>query len=746
MTMADISSSVPANAVLLMDRFVSASSAQDAIESLEGMIDGFKSEEEPWEEDWILNNLDMLDHLTYLLQHGTLKNGDLPCGDEGINLVCQLYQISLAKHTDSLQQPAPGQLLEALLDVMDNSERQIYTRVLALKVLGQLSKKHASIASAQWIQAPNGLYRLADMLWLGVDNPVEEVVRNQALAVAHILAREAPISKVFLFAEVECKLLDLCWQQGGLTKGNPIVADALGLIQEMLKHADGSLQDLVWQRPSVASRLAQLMDLRGADEFLHPEYYKNKKTQVNKSASTTKEQDHDDDLDSLLQSGGSKKKQTSADQKEAAAEEDIYIPHLSEAEENVVENVIQILHLLLESEPLRPEVWKQHAGMCSLVWELALVNPANPAFCAMPSALLQQKALELIALKFTDLETMDRHAGLDRLLFLVCTGGGNAQNYQEKMGTSQAALAVLRNILDGDRIHELLLHTLAPPPQEEGDSPGLTVVEKLWNTVVENLSTSDSTDDPKTRSIFLSGALGGLSLMLYDEQSREMMSRVVPEAANADVMLEALQTETDSVVRWTLLRFLCEWIMDTPLMVQKLLSSTASAHLAPMSGSWDKDYVPLVHLLLGLAMEYLRGDEQECGGWTRAGILQVIQKVGISKFTSSLEGLKKAQNGDLPCFASNLEYAHWSKWYNQAVWVVRKRVVEELAGENLGGDSDGEDAEGAASTPAATKPLHKMIAQQSKEMEALRQELEQAKIKMTSQEHQLDTWKPLRPN
>eukprot|EP00980_Cylindrotheca_fusiformis_P000847 scaffold221_cov120-Cylindrotheca_fusiformis.AAC.8 len=739
--MTDISSSVPTNAVLLIDRFVSASSAQDAIESLEGMIDGFKNKEDPWEKDWILSNTDVLDQLTHLLQHGTLKNGDLPCGDEGINLVCQLYQVSLAQHKDSLLQPAPGQLLEALLDVMDNSERQIYTRVLALNVLGQLSQKHSTIATTQWLQAPNGLHRLADMLSLGVENPVEEVVRNQAMAVADILAKDAAISKVFLFAEVECKLLDICWQQGGLTKGNPVVVDALGLVRDMLQHADGSLQDLVWQRPSVASRLAQLMDLRGADEFLHPEKYK-KKSKGKQGVSSKTEDDNDDDLDNLLQSGGSAK--TAANEQNKEGEADFYIPRVSEAEEVIVENVIQVLHLLLESESLRPEVWKNHSGMCSLVWELALVNPANPPVCAMPSALLQQKALELVALKFHDLQTMDRHAGLDRLLFLVCTGGANAKTYEEKMGTSQAALAVLRKILDGDRIHELLLHTLAPPP-EEGAPSGPTVVQKLWNTVVENLSTSESTDDPKTRSIFLSGALGGLSLLLYDEQSREMMSKVVPEAANADIMLEAIQTEADSVVRWALLRFLCEWVMDTPLMVQKLLSSTASTHLAPMATSLDKDYAPLVHLLLGLSMEYLRGDEQACGGWTRAGILRVIQKVGISKYTSSLEGLKKAQTGDLPCFASNLEFDHWAKWYKQAVWIVRKRVVKEMASENAGDDSDGDDgAEGESkpsSTSAATKSLQKMITQQSKEMEDLRLELEEAKIKINSQEQQLSTWK-----
>ncbi|CAJ1953476.1 unnamed protein product [Cylindrotheca closterium] len=736
--MAEEASSVPASAVLTLDRFISASSGPDAVESLEAMVAGFKSKEEMWEQSWILNNTEVVDHLTHLLQHGTLKNGDLPCGDEGINLVCQLYQTSLAKNSHALKEPQPGQLLEALLDVMDNSDRQIYTRVLALQVLEQLSRSHSSLASSQWLQAPNGLHRLADMLSLGIDNPVEEVIRNQALAVAHFLAREAPISKVFLFAEVETKLLDLCWQQGGLTKGNSVVLDSLKLVEEMLKHADSNLQDLVWQRPSVPPRLAQLIDLRGADQFLHSDEYKKKQ----KVKPNSIESNDDDDLDSLLQSGDSKKQQSP---KKEGQQQDWFIPRLSSDEESIVESVIRILHLLLESESLRPTIWKAHGGICSLVWELALVNPANPPVCAMPSSNIQQKALELVAMKFNDLNTMDRHTGLDRLLFLVCTGGANAQDYKGKIATSQTALSVLRKTIDTDRVHELLLHTLAPLPEDEGAPAGPTVVEKLWNTVVENLSMSSTNqEDDETRSIFLSGALGGLSLLLCDEQSREMMSRVVPDAVNPDIMLEALKNEENSMVRWALLRFLCEWIMETPLMVQKLFNSSASTNLAGMASDSKKDYAPLVHLLLGLAMEYLPGDEHDCGGWTRTGILQVIKKIGISKFTTSLEGLKKVQNCDLPCYVSPLERSHWNKWYGKAVWIVRKRVVDELTGGEPSSESDAEEGETTHSSTTdggSNKHLQKLISQQAKEMETLRQEVENATIKISSQEHQLDTWK-----
>jgi hypothetical protein len=504
-----MTSTAPANAEMLMDRFVSASSVQDAVESLQGILDGFKkssTDEEPWQSSWIWQHEDYSEHLVHLLQHGTLKScSDLPCED-GVNLALQLYQqppflVSASK--EALLQPAPGRLLEALLDVMDHAERPIYTRVLALQVLEQLSKKpaNASTVSQQWLQAPNGLHRLADLLTLGEDNPMEEVVRNQALLVAHLLAQHAPIAKVFLFAEVDVKLLDLCWAQGGLTKGNPIVLDALRLIRELCKHADGALQDLVWQRPNVAPRLAQLLDLRGGHEFLHPdEERKSSKTKpVQKPTLTITQRANqtaadDDDLDSLLQSGDTTKQKdqlsssSSKTKNDDPAEQDnsnADLPHLLPSEEDIVSSVLEILHLLLESESLRPTVWRQHAGLCSLVWELALIHPAHPPVCALPSAKLQQAALELVAQKLVDPVTMDRHSGLDRLLYLVCTGGGTATTVDERLGLSQAALAVLRQVLDADRIHQILLHTLAPPPQdaEEEKDAGPTVVQKLWNTV-----------------------------------------------------------------------------------------------------------------------------------------------------------------------------------------------------------------------------------------------------------------------
>jgi hypothetical protein len=354
----------PSFAVVVMDRFASASSSEDALESLQVMVDGFKNPGRKkaaenvllWEPSWIFSHEDVPGHLVWLLQHGTLKGSEMAC-EGGVNLVCQLFQ-HLVKSPEALQRPTPGVLLESLLDVLDHSDHPIYVRVLALNILEELSKRHKSAAASQWLRAPNGLHRLADLLAIDVEAfPMEEAIRNQALIVAKLLAHEAPMAKVFLFAEVECKLLDLCWSQGGLTKGNPIVIDSLELIQELLRHADASLQDLVWQRPSIAPRLAQLLDLRGGEEFLHP------KSKQSKLAEASKGAGDDDDLETLLASGDNKKDQQGATEKKG----ELPVPHLLQPEEQVVNLVLNILRLLLETESLQPVIWRQHTGLCSLV-------------------------------------------------------------------------------------------------------------------------------------------------------------------------------------------------------------------------------------------------------------------------------------------------------------------------------------------------------------------------------------------
>ena len=707
-----------AKAAILLDRFASASSADAALESLQGLLDGYKNSSQKWETEWILNDSELVGHLIILAQTGSTHK-DIAC-EEGQPQAIQLF-LQLAKDKQCLTVPTPGRLLEAMLDVMGDasSTTSDYVRVLALQLLKELSTLRQ--AESQWLQAPNGLHRLGDLL----DQGASEVVRNEALLVARILSRHAAIAKVWLFAEVEVKLLDLCWAEGGLTKGNPIVLDALSLTEELVKHADSSLQDLVWQRPTLAPSLARLLDLRGGTQFLNPK-------EIPTSAKSGKgDDDDDDDLDNLLSSGAKDQPKT-----------DGPIPKLTEKEEDVIRSVLGILRWLLDSERLRPSILKQHPGLFSLIWQLALLYPSSPAVCAIPSASLQQVALEFVAIYLNDSELMEQHNGLDNLLMLVCTGGGTAQTLREKLGISQAALHVLRNTLTGDKIHQVLLHTIAPPVDQDEDvpPPGPTVIQKLWNTVAENMTPHEEGDDSVQRKIFLSGALGGLSMMLPDTSSREMMLKVTPSQANMDGILGTLQEETDKDIQMMFLRFLAEWMNETPLVVQKLLSANDSTFLASLASS-KGTIGSLANLVFGLAMEYME-DETKCGGWTRSGILKVIQKSGISKFTTSLESLKDDRN--VPWSVCELEFKNWSAWLAKSIWTVRKRVVEELTGgsEGHGSDDEGLEVTGDQSTSSAsTKSLQKLVAQQANELDSLREELASAQARVSSQQQQLDIWK-----
>jgi hypothetical protein len=270
--------------------------------------------------------------------------------------------------------------------------------------------------------------------------------------------------------------------------------------------------------------------------------------------------------------------------------------------------------------------------------------------------------------------------------------------------------------------------------EDNGPPLGPTVVQKLWGTVVEQLK-GDRNDE---RTILLSGAFGGLGLMLCDEQSREIMSKVA--LISVDELLEHVFSEPEETVQCSMLRFLCEWIFQCPLVAHNLLRSPSSTHLAAMATTTASAHQSLVHLLLLVTMESLT-KEEDCGGWTRAGILQIITKVGISKFTSSLEGLKSHQDSKMPWMVSDMELKSWKAFCSNAVLIVRKRVVEELAGGSTDDDSDDGEQERGPTTNKGTKPLRTLISQQAKEMEDLRQQLEKAQAKVVSQEGQIEMWK-----
>ena len=773
---------VPAS--LLLDRFVSASSAEDAQTSLERILEALQSNSTSSKtagggqdestgkmtpED-IWSDPEVLTAFRYVLRTGNHKhhNAEVPV-EEGASMVCKIFLEMIEQDPKSPLLEKDESLVESLIDVVSNDGAEgeeaistpMYTRVLALQLLTKLCAKRPSKAQAQLLQAPNGLHRLGDLLQVNQ----EEIIRNEALLLAPVIAEWPSCAKIWMFSGVADQVMLLAVEEGGLTGGNLLVQDCLDLLFNLWKHDPNNLADLVFQSPTLTNNLPRLLDLRQGTEFLNPP---KKKETVKK----------DDDLDDILKSASSKESESKKDE--------TVIPRLTEAEEKIVFRMLDILALLLESENLKKSVWSQQMGLCSLIWELALVSPPPPQVpfvCAVPSASLQQKALERIALYFNDPASMERHAGLDRLLYLVCTGGLGS-NLKERMGISQAALHVIRKTISKDTASEMLMNTLAPPisMDEDGEdrnqSPPPTVVHKLLNTVAENLFVTEGID-PERRKIFLAGALGGLSIFFMDQTSREVMLRIttrssIPDAGDEEEeetpdgpssttntslvetillaisTLEEAQNPADAFLSMTLLRFLCHWTIDTPLVVQAILSSNQSSILLSAlvgiktkNESHKKGVAVLGKLLMGLCMEYMGEDEGRCGGWTRASIMELITKKsgGVSKYTRSLEQFKSVRDfgGTMPWSVCELEFKFWSQWYSDCVLLVRKRVVQELTGS--GGEEDEGSSEKDSSTNGSARSLQKLVFQQSQEIDELQQSLRKANEKIETQQSELSTYK-----
>jgi hypothetical protein len=430
------------------------------------------------------------------------------------------------------------------------------------------------------------------------------------------------------------------------------------------------------------------------------------------------------------------------------------MPRLTAAEEKIIHAVMDILALVLENDSVKHQVWKKQPALCSLVWEMGLISPPPPVQpfpCAVPSPALQQRALELTAVFFDDPVSMERHAGLDRLLYLVCTGG-LGKTLDEKMGLSQAALHVIRQTMSPELANQMLMHTLAPPmedlseEQEEGavpKLPALTAVQKLINTLSDNLIVQEpdklEAESGDRRKLFLAGSLSALSVFIADEASREIMLRLTTGESSSliDSILEALgnnnEGESDDFVSLVLLRFMCHWVHRAPGVVGAVLSSPQSAALSILFTVKQKKVATLTSLLMGLAMEYM-GDESKCGGWTRDSIMDMISKRGVSRITSGLEKFKSLPPKELPWSSCKLEWSIWSKWYDECVLVVRKRVVQELtSGDEELSEGGEENLDAGKTSNASLVSLQKVVAQQSSEVDELRESLKKAQEVVTTQ-------------
>jgi hypothetical protein len=218
---------------------------------------------------------------------------------------------------------------------------------------------------------------------------------------------------------------------------------------------------------------------------------------------------------------------------------------------------------------------------------------------------------------------------------------------------------------------------------------------------------------------------------MRDQTSREMMLRITAPYFLVDKMLKSLVAQ-DTVISLSFLRFLSDWMIGAPAIVEAILSSTQSTSLSVLFGSVGARAV-LTGLLLGIAMEYMDDQHMEkYGGWNRSSILSMIskRKGGISGFMSDLEDFKTMQ---FPWKACRLEENTFITWYNTQVLLVRSRIVQELTGGSVDDDDDYDQV--------GSRALQKLVAQQSRELRELQTTLAETKCELESTESRLMTWK-----
>ena len=320
---------------------------------------------------------------------------------------------------------------------------------------------------------------------------------------------------------------------------------------------------------------------------------------------------------------------------------------------------------------------------------------------------------------------------------------------KDALALSQSALHVIRRTLSDAAANEMLMHALAPPmvhPDEsdnDKNAPPLpTVIQKLLNTALEHLQPDDghAYPDLAKRNLLVAGSLGALGLFLTDEPRRSIFLKITTRTQQhlLDTVLQCLLKETketsDPFVPLHLLKFLGQWLTDAPLVAQAFWRSPHTTDVALLYSNNNSNSLvsALMGLILGLAWHNMGPDESLCGGWTHAGILQLLQQQGgLAHLWQQWEALSSTtasakDNESLPWkHGSSLEWTVWQQWCSAAVWTVRKRIVHALTTTTSTVPGLDQNDESVA--------MQRLVQEQTREMDELRMNLLQAQRTVTLQ-------------
>jgi len=634
---------------------------------------------------------------------------------------------------------------------------------------------------------------------------MEESIRNEAILLCTTLARtNAGSARLLIFGEAYDKVFDIAnseFRAGAGAGSMAVVGDCLKLAVEMTRQ-DSMGSEVFLGNKVLIDILVGFLDLRSGSLFRNPVVQQ----VVNMEEDDLDDILNDDD-DSKKED--TKKEEDVHPVPYLTEEESgvtllalelIRVLVLGDGSESDSNSNSESDSDESDKKKSRQASILSHTHLQNLLIDMGLYtlpppsSPFSAYVSAVPTLAVQLSALDVISTlthncdttgTYQLQETILQNGILDRLNYMVCTGDGIGNRDADAADEiSMYSLGVLRCLLSEQKASVMMMHTLAPPPppdpEDDDDGTGTPVpvdgeVQKLVHTLAENLQVLVTPSIVSTLSDtiicrmhrMVMGSAGALGIFLTNgagATTREMLLRVpVPPSPSGEtetvslvecmlIFLEHCSNDVEFLnkgstrnVAICVLRLLCEWIVDTPLVVHAILSSASSMSLGVLvQQNYDRtsDTPPTVQafsaILLGLCMTGLK-PEEEIGGWSIGTIMNLINVgLGIGKFTQLLESLKvyldkdnasasgKGGIGIGPWACCNTERARLSMWYTGCVNTVRRRAIEQLTIHSNGDTSESDDDEddngngnGNDSSSRDKKSMRKLVAQQSSELEKL---------------------------
>lgn len=654
------------------------------------------------------------------------------------------------KHVNSNTMLHSSPLLHALLDCLCNSNTQTtstYPRILSLEIITETHKLSSTLTQECLLSAPEGFHRLISLLHPNTNTSnTPESIRNATLLLLTKLSQNSSvIRKLLLFSEGYERVLGIAVNLD-VNMEKAVVLDALSLCQNLL--VEDAASDFGGCEMFFGGGGKHQVNVGGCVRLLDTRFFKHAQdVNIRKPIFKGSSDEGGDDLDDLLNSPSSKS-ETSIQR------ESFLVPRMTKEEEEVGHSVLDLFMFAMEvGEANRKDNSTQQTvemklllnqAVMGAILSLALYSPFMetqiPYYASVPSSSLQCHALDILSRIVPDSESSLLTSSSSPMLTKSTENIPSLQNiyplyeffpgeasqpplerlislsYQEFNSlVSSHSRSCLRHILTSEQTNLIILHSLAPPPPGDDDQHQTQGIDPVVKEMIQSLSKDDITKEKKQSILYTVDVLLGNG----NDTAKELFLRYPLEGRDTNdpktlltYLFETLEGDMNHDQN-PVLHLLCSWSYSCPASTMHALLSfpqTLTISLMLENGN------PLAAILLGLWLNYFTTFESEesklndseakensndidISGWSKETIVQLIQRIGISKFTSLLDSFVKKEgiNKDMAAYQiskqttlkviSEQEQKEVSEVQTKMVSTIRKSLVSSITSSSSSSES-----------------------------------------------------------